>query len=778
MRVLVTRPEEDARPLVAALEARGHEVVVEPMLRVTPAAGVTPPLDLAGVQALLFTSANGARVFARLSEVRDLPVFTVGDASAAAARDAGFRTVESAGGDVEDLARLVAERLDPAAGSLYQAAASRLAGDLKGALEAAGFTLRREVLYEATPVTDLSGTLRLELATGRIEVATFFSPRTAETFVGLVEKLGLAGGCAEATALCLSEAVAETLRRLDWRAVAVAERPNQDALLARLDELAPGATKPAPAKPAAPAAEAAGGAQRVITSFGGIRPMAGKLGVAVSTVQGWRERGVIPARHHARVLEAARAEGLDIAAADLRAVARPSPSKTAAPETTAPKAATSKPAPKPATSAATRAAAKPRPEATAEPEAETAPEPQPTSEPEGAPKPEARPRAETPAAGPAAAPPRASWLPGALLGAALVVLGAGGAMLARDLWMPLVVPEAGLGDGGELMSLERRIAALESAESARPAALAPGALAPLAESLDALQDRVAALAEAQATLGPVDESGLAARLEQLSERLDGLGARLDEIAAAAPDSGALAELSARVDELAETVAALGSLDARVEELAARPDVAPEIAALRERVEALAAARVEAEVTATGDAALALAVLQLRAAVQGSGPFAVELGLLQDLAASGALAEGPELAELIAPLATHAASGIPSLAGLKAEFPAVARRAVIASRGGAGEGWWAGVVRRLSDLASLRPVGPVEGESAGAVVARAEARVRADDLAAALDELAALEGPAAEAVRPWREAAAARLAARRALTGLGRLLLARLQAGGG
>ena len=89
-----------------------------------------------------------------------------------------------------------------------------------------------------------------------------------------------------------------------------------------------------------------------------------------------------------------------------------------------------------------------------------------------------------------------------------------------------------------------------------------------------------------------------------------------------------------------------------------------------------------------------------------------------------------------------------------------------------------MVRRLSDLASLRPVGPVEGDSAGAVVARAEARVRADDLAAALDELAALEGPAAEAVRPWREAAAARLAARRALTGLGRLLLARLQTGGG
>ena len=74
MRVLVTRPEEDAAALVAALKARGHEALVEPMLTVAPAPGVTPPLDLDGVQALLFTSANGARAFARLSERRDLPV--------------------------------------------------------------------------------------------------------------------------------------------------------------------------------------------------------------------------------------------------------------------------------------------------------------------------------------------------------------------------------------------------------------------------------------------------------------------------------------------------------------------------------------------------------------------------------------------------------------------------------------------------------------------------------------------------------------------------------
>ena len=119
MHVLVTRPVEDARSFVAALEARGHEALVEPMLTVAPAQGVKLPLDLTGIQALVVTSANGARVFARLSEARNLPVFAVGDASAAAARAVGFETVESAGGDIADLARLVIGRLDPKDGALF-----------------------------------------------------------------------------------------------------------------------------------------------------------------------------------------------------------------------------------------------------------------------------------------------------------------------------------------------------------------------------------------------------------------------------------------------------------------------------------------------------------------------------------------------------------------------------------------------------------------------------------------------------------------------------------
>ena len=60
-------------------------------------------------------AANGARALARATQRRDLPVLAVGDATARAAREAGFESVTSAGGDVGDLAPLAAARCAPSA---------------------------------------------------------------------------------------------------------------------------------------------------------------------------------------------------------------------------------------------------------------------------------------------------------------------------------------------------------------------------------------------------------------------------------------------------------------------------------------------------------------------------------------------------------------------------------------------------------------------------------------------------------------------------------------
>lgn len=237
MKALVTRPAEDAAPLVRALAERGVEAVLAPMLSIVPAADAARRVGdaLIGAQAVLFTSANGARIFAGASARRELPAFAVGDASAAAARLAGFRSVMSAGGDVADLAALVAARLAPQQGALVHVAGSEVAGDLAGALGAAGFTVRRAVVYAAPAATALEPATAAALARGELALALFFSPRTAATFVRLAAAAGVGPACGALTAIALSPAVATALGELAWRRVAVARAPTQPALLAALD---------------------------------------------------------------------------------------------------------------------------------------------------------------------------------------------------------------------------------------------------------------------------------------------------------------------------------------------------------------------------------------------------------------------------------------------------------------------------------------------------------------------------------------------------------------
>ncbi len=233
MRLLVTRPQEDAEDLSDQLRARGDEPVLEPLLIIEPVAA--PDLDLDDVQALLATSANGTRALAAADGRRDIPLFAVGDATARAAVAAGYQRIESAGGDVDDLARLIIARLDPADGVLLHGAASTLAGDLAGGLGEAGFAYRRAILYRARARDSLSAETIRSLADGSIDGILFFSPRTGSSFVTLAAAADLTEACGRLAAFCLSPAVANAIGSIDWGAVHISEHPDQASLLARVD---------------------------------------------------------------------------------------------------------------------------------------------------------------------------------------------------------------------------------------------------------------------------------------------------------------------------------------------------------------------------------------------------------------------------------------------------------------------------------------------------------------------------------------------------------------
>jgi uroporphyrinogen-III synthase len=235
MRLLITRPEEDAAALAATLNELGHSTLVAPLMEVRIFDG--PPLILDGVQAVLATSANGVRAFARRSTRRDLPVYAVGPQTAEAASTCGFQFVYSAEGDAAKLAEAVAGWAKPEKGALLHAAGAETTGGMRQALQAKGFAVTVETLYEAAPAKKLPEKLKQALSGNALDGVLLFSPRSAKVFTNLVTKAGLGGACTGLSCYCISAATAAATGGLAFTRVSVAGAPNQEAMLALLTPL-------------------------------------------------------------------------------------------------------------------------------------------------------------------------------------------------------------------------------------------------------------------------------------------------------------------------------------------------------------------------------------------------------------------------------------------------------------------------------------------------------------------------------------------------------------
>jgi uroporphyrinogen-III synthase len=228
LRVLVTRAEPGASETAQRLRHLGYLPVVEPLFAIEPIAAVLPDFD-----ALAFTSANGARVFGRLSPRRDAPVFCVGDRTAMAAREVGFANVASADGDVEALASLIAARLPPGA-RLLHSGNEESRGDLVARLSATGRIAAFVPTYRAVPVSQPGPVLAAQIrGYASFDVALVHSPRGAAILGGFlagarnIPPFGLAAISAAAAG-----PVAPFARQVE-----IAATPDEAALIAALQRL-------------------------------------------------------------------------------------------------------------------------------------------------------------------------------------------------------------------------------------------------------------------------------------------------------------------------------------------------------------------------------------------------------------------------------------------------------------------------------------------------------------------------------------------------------------
>jgi uroporphyrinogen-III synthase len=240
MAVLVTRPQPDDEATAAGLRARGFEVLQAPMLRFEPVA-FSDDEDMR-YGAVIVTSANALRGLAphlAASRLLKLPLFAVGENTAAAARAIGFENVTSANGDATGLRDLVlasvkAKALKKTSTLLYLAGAD-LARDLAGELGERGFTVVTQTTYRMSPVSSLPRETCDAFVANAVEAVLHYSRRSARAFLDAARTGGVEISALAIPQCCISAAVASVVRDAGAAQVVVAASPDENALFEALD---------------------------------------------------------------------------------------------------------------------------------------------------------------------------------------------------------------------------------------------------------------------------------------------------------------------------------------------------------------------------------------------------------------------------------------------------------------------------------------------------------------------------------------------------------------
>jgi uroporphyrinogen-III synthase len=217
MTVLITRPLAAAKRTEQAFQAAGISTWIDPVLTITLIPTTIKP---AAYDAIITTSANGVESFAKLTQHRNIPIFCVGDASAAIARELGFTSVfhpiEHGGKELVILIKQSPfKRFAYIRGEVVKI---DIANALANVLD---MRIDTYITYKTVPTTAWTDETLDLFHTKKISTITFYSEYSAQVILNLLRAHNLLDCTHFITALCLSEAIADVIHDLIWKEVKI-----------------------------------------------------------------------------------------------------------------------------------------------------------------------------------------------------------------------------------------------------------------------------------------------------------------------------------------------------------------------------------------------------------------------------------------------------------------------------------------------------------------------------------------------------------------------------
>ncbi|CDN49845.1 uroporphyrinogen-III synthase [Neorhizobium galegae] len=236
MRVVVTRPESSARRTDERLQNLGHQPVLLPLTKSIhhPDAAATA---LAGRHsALAVTSAEAVRVLSslgdRLAPFLGQTLYAVGETTAKAAEDTGFRDIRRGPGTGAELAELIASDASDFDAPLLYLAGKPRSPQFEDGLNAEGVPFVATEVYGMMPIAYDEVFIRATLLDPPVDAVLLYSRENARLFCDFaaphLKEL------ASVQFLCLSDNVAENIPREFHRNIKIASHPDEDGVLALL----------------------------------------------------------------------------------------------------------------------------------------------------------------------------------------------------------------------------------------------------------------------------------------------------------------------------------------------------------------------------------------------------------------------------------------------------------------------------------------------------------------------------------------------------------------
>lgn len=214
--VLLTRPQADNTTLAKQLAALDIATVESPLLTIIPQ--TASPLQNTP-DALLVTSRHAVHA---CSAYPDIPLYAVGEQTAALAAASGCRVIAA---HAPDAAGLVAH-LPQGHCRIAYLSGDFIRFDFAAALPLA--EIERVITYKSIAATSLTPAAQAALNAGHVDSAVLYSPRSAEIFAALLpEKFRN-----RLSVYCLSPAIAETCAATGgWKAIKTSTEPTQAAMI-------------------------------------------------------------------------------------------------------------------------------------------------------------------------------------------------------------------------------------------------------------------------------------------------------------------------------------------------------------------------------------------------------------------------------------------------------------------------------------------------------------------------------------------------------------------